>query len=227
MINQIDKHNQAILLRQSGVSIRSIAKKLIISSSTASLWCRHILLNEEQLQQLKSRPKDIERLRLLSKKRHLDKINRHQKIHQTARNNMKPMTDEEFFKAGLALYWAEGFKNISEGRIGFCNSDPRMITFMIAWFKKILNVPIEDFTLRAEFNIEHLARKDEIELYWSNLTKIPLSQFNKPYLQKSKVLRDYSKKGTYYGVLRIRIRKSLAQLVQIRGWIDGMSASIG
>lgn len=223
MRKKIEKYNQAVLLRKSGESIRAISKRLKISTSTASLWCRNIELSFEQKAILASKSANIELLRFHANKRHEDKINRNKEIFEKARLDIQKLNKDELFLAGIALYWAEGFKNLSEGRIGFCNSDPRMIKFIINWFKKVLKIPKSEFILRAEFNIEHLNRRSEIEDYWSKVTGIPKFQFNNPYLQKSKFLRDYSNRGAYYGVLRIRVRKSSALLVRLRGWIEGLS----
>lgn len=225
MIRKIDKYNKAKALRQAGYSIRFIASKLEISSSTASIWCRNVPLTPEQLTNLQAKSINTDLLKRLAFQKHLMKINRDQEIFNQASSEIKILTNKEFFISGLALYWAEGFKNLSEGRIGFCNSDPRMIVFMIEWFKKFFNVRNEEITLRAEFNIEHLNRQHTIESYWSKLTDIPLSQFNKPFLQKAKWQKNYLNRSNYFGTLRIRIRKSAAHLPRIRGWIEGLSRS--
>jgi len=227
MQRDLDKYNQSLILRESGKSIRAIAKLLKISSSTASIWCRNVQLTEIQKNHLNAKGQNAKLLRHYAAQRHLDKIQRHQIISEEAKTKLFLNSKDQLFIAGIALYWAEGFKNIDEGRIGFCNSDPKMIKFMINWFKKILKVSNSDFILRTEFNNAHKSRQEEIESYWSKTTKIPLSQFNSPYLQQSKHLRDYSKRGKYYGVLRIRVRKSSELLVKIRAWIEMLSKFSG
>lgn len=226
MPTKIKEYSQALDLRRSGVSIRSIAKKLKISTSTASIWCRNIQLTTDQKTKLSLKSVNIELLRTYAQKRHQDKLDRNQEGFDKAKSEIKKLNGNELFLTGLSLYWAEGFKNISEGRIGFCNSDPRMIKYMMYWFRNILKIPDSDFTLRAEFNIAHSERQKEIENYWSELTGIPLLQFNKPYFQKTILLRNYPNKNTYYGVLRIRIRKSSHLLAKFRGWIEGLSEII-
>lgn len=145
---------------------------------------------------------------------------------QEARSEIKSLSGRELFLTGLALYWAEGFKNEKEGKLGFCNSDPKMIKFMIRWFKIALKIKPEDFILRAEFNESHKDRTKEIENYWSKLTEIPLTQFNKSFYQHSVWKREYPNRNTYFGVLRIRVRKSSELLNKMRGWINGLSNSL-
>lgn len=224
MKRDLNKYNLARIMRLQGDSIRTISKSLRISSSSASIWCRDLELSEEQKIRLAQKGKSAELLRSFGKKRKEAKLENNREIFEQARESVKEIDKVSLFLTGLALYWAEGFKSQKEQRVGFCNSDPRMIKFIIRWFSNSLSIPLEDFTLRAEFNIDHQGRGEEIEDYWSNLTGIPRSQFNKPYLQKAKLLRDYPDKNNYYGVLRIRVRRSSQLLVKLRGWIEGLSS---
>ena len=100
-----------------------------------------------------------------------------------------------------------------------------MIKFIINWFEKALKVKREDFVLRAEFNSSHGDRTQEIQDYWSNLTGISSSQFNKPFYHHSIWLREYADRNKYFGVLRIRVRKSSELLTKMQGWIKGLSNS--
>lgn len=226
MIRKQKEYQQALILRKKGKSIRRIAKILSISPSTASKWCKQVKLTDFQKEKLKRGRVIIKHLRKLARQSHLKKISRVRKLFQEAKSEIKSLSDRELFLIGIALYWAEGFKNEKEGRLGFCNSDPRMIKFIIRWFKKALKVKTEDFVLRAEFNESHKERTQEIENYWSKLTRVPLMQFNKPFYQHSKWLREYPNRNTYFGVLRIRVRKSSELLNKMRGWISGLNHSI-
>lgn len=217
------KYQEARVLRTAGKSIRNIAKILHISSSTSSVWTQDIKLSQKQKDNLRKNGQTAEHLKAYSQKRHDDKVLKHQQILKRAAAEIENLSAKELFLTGLALYWAEGFKNIKEGRIGFCNADPRMILFIMQWFKKVFNLSNTDFTLRAEFNIEHQSREEEIKTYWSNLTGIPVAQFNSSYLQKSKMIKVYANRDSYFGVLRIRVKKSSEKVVEIRGWIQGLA----
>lgn len=223
MKRDIEKYEQARKLRQEGKSIRFISKTLKISSSSASIWSRDVELSNQQKINLASKGKSVKLLRSYARKRHEDKIINNKLLFDQSKDMVEKLRPDSLFLIGVALYWAEGFKSKKEPQVGFCNSDPKMVRFIIKWFEKSLKILREDFILRAEFNITHSVRKDEIEDYWSDLTGIPKSQFNKPYLQKVKKSRDYSNQGKYYGLLRIRVRKSSQLLVKLRGWIEGLS----
>jgi hypothetical protein len=225
MRKEVNKREQARELRQEGNSIRDIARKLQISTSSSSLWCRDVFLSDIQKIHLAKQGKSVEILKKYARIRHDTKVANDKALFDRSKQDIGTIKRQELFLIGLSLYWAEGFKSKSEKQVGFCNSDPRMIRFVIKWFKKSLMIKNEEFVLRVEFNQVHKTRKEEIENYWSKLTGISKSQFNKPYLQKSKWDRDYSGREKYYGLLRIRIRKSSQLLVQIRGWLEGLRSS--
>lgn len=224
MKRDLIKYAASQSMRNDGESIRSIAKQLHISSSTASLWCRNIVLSQQQREKLNSKAGNTILLRALAHQHHLEKVKNDYLLKKVSAKEIKPLTNNETFLIGIALYWAEGFKNQFEHRVGFCNSDSKMILFMINWFRNTLNIPDEDIILRVEFNSSHESRKNEIEKYWSDLTKIPLTQFNKPYLQKTQNAVYYGHRKKYYGLLRIRIRKSSKLLTKFHGWIEGLSS---
>lgn len=220
------EYEKTLTLRKTGKSIKKIAKLLGVSVSIVSIWSKEVELTEEQKEKLKRRKVRIRHLRKLAKQSHLEKISRVRKLLKDAKAEIKPLSEQELFLTGLALYWAEGFKSIKEGRLGFCNSDPRMIKFIIKWFEKALKINREDFILRTEFNETHKDRTEEIKHFWSKLTGISLNQFEKPFYHHSVWLRDYPNRKDYFGVLRVRVRKSSELLNKTRGWIDGISRAI-
>lgn len=219
------QYEEAIKLRKKGKSIKQIARLLSVSVGIVSLWCREVELTLEQKERLKRRKVRVRHLRQLAKKSHTDKLIRVKKLFNEARDRIPTLTGKELFLAGLALYWAEGFKSPKEARLGFCNSDPRMIKFMMKWFKKALKVNPKDFILRAEFNETHKNREGLIKSFWSQTANIPLSQFEKSFHHHSTWLRTYPNPDKYFGVLRIRVRKSSELLIKTKGWIDGLSTS--
>ena len=220
------EYEQTIALRKRGQSVKKIAKTLKISVSTASMWSREVQLTEKQKVKLKYRKARISHLRKLARKSHLEKIVRVEQLFKSAKSEIHPLNSQELFLIGLALYWAEGFKSVKEGRLGFCNSDPKMIKFIIKWFRKSLKIKSEDFTLRTEFNESHKDRTEEIKNFWSKVTGLPLEQFEKSFYHRSIWLREYPNRDKYFGVLRIRVRRSSELLNKMRGWINGLSHSL-
>jgi len=223
LVIKILKKKQARILRQGGESIRQIAKRLKVSPSSASMWCRDIELSQEQTSELKRRHIDPEygKRKDYHKKVRKERMDKEKKLYEQGIKEIGNISKRELFLTGIALYWAEGFKK--DSRVGFASMDPAMINFFIRWLKECFNYSNEDLKLAVTANISHKYRIHEIQNYWSKQTGIPVEDFNKPFFQNVKWILKYDKPEDYYGVLRIRVKKSIELLRKMRGWIDGLN----
>lgn len=213
---------EAIELRKAGKSIKFIAKKLNVSVGSVSVWCKNVVLTEDQLRTLEKNACDPNYgLRLQNSQ--MQRRKKEQKISDLlnlGENEIGKLTKRELFLVGIALYWAEGFKK--DTQVGFANSNPEMINLYLKWLYECCDVKKEDLIVRITVNISHKDRSKEIETYWSNATKIPMENFRKPFYQQFKWKKVYENPNEYYGVLRIKVRKSLDFLRKIHGWIKGL-----
>ncbi|RJQ28099.1 hypothetical protein C4577_00090 [Candidatus Parcubacteria bacterium] len=210
-------------LRAKGESIKSIAKKLRVSSSTASLWCRDIKLSQEQIKTLEQHSKDPNYGKRLaySLKQQAERSKKIQILKETGVKEIGNLSKRELFLVGVSLYWAEGFKKDSQA--GFASSDPNMINIFLKWLTDCLNYSTQDLSLRVTSNISHQYRIMDIQNYWSTITKISIKNFQKPFYQKVKWNKIYENPENYHGVLRVKVRKSTDLLRKIQGWIEGLS----
>ena len=221
---KIQEKIKAQELRRKGWSINEIAQKLSVSKSTTSVWCRDISLTPDQIKRLteKQTSKSYEgRLKGLEKIRQ----KRLQEITLLRKEGIKEvnkLNKKEFFIAGIAMYWSEGYTAPVNYEVGFTNSDPKMILFMLKWFKRCCKVDHNRFSLRVGINEIHKNRIKKVEKYWSQLTKIPLSQFNKTSLKKAKIQKVYKNYNEHYGTLRIKVRRGTKLRRKIDGWIEGL-----
>lgn len=135
------------------------------------------------------------------------------------------LNERELFLCGVVLYWAEGFKHKDESGLGLATSDPRMAKFYLGWLKKCLGINREQLILKVTANESHRYRIDEIERFWLKELKVSKDNFRKPFYQKTKWKRDYKDRGKYYGVIRIRVRRSLDILRRMRGWLEGIATA--
>lgn len=133
------------------------------------------------------------------------------------------LSKREMFLIGVALYWAEGFKHIDESSLGLATMDVNMAKFYVTWLKKCLGVESERLSFRVTANILYSNKIKEMEKYWSDSLGVNLDQFVKPFYQKSKQNRVYANSDKYFGVLRIRVRKSINILRKMRGWMAGLA----
>ena len=195
------------LRRQQGLSIKEIAKRIDVCKSSVSRWCRDIKLTPLQIKQLIEKEKSG-RLRgslkgaWVQKERRLKRI---QELREKANREIKQLTAKEFFLAGVALYWAEGHKK--QSRLGFANSDPKMILFFLKWLREVCKIPKSRLKCYVGINEIHNQRVEEVENYWSELTNIPKAQFTKVSLKKVKNKKQYANFKDHYGTFSIRVLK--------------------
>ena len=213
---------EARKLRKRGISVKKIAQFLKVSKSSASLWVRDIILTVEQLEDLtrsKLKGGELGRLRgaLIQKKRRLKLIEDSKTLGLEMLANL---SERELLIAGLALYWGEGRKK--NRRVGFCNSDPRMIKFYIHWLQSCFNVKLEDLRGYIGINGIHLERESIVKQYWSELTSIPLSQFRKTYFKKAANKKVYENFNEHYGTLSIEVVQPAPIYYKIMGLIEGL-----
>ncbi|TSC88015.1 MAG: Uncharacterized protein G01um10147_246 [Microgenomates group bacterium Gr01-1014_7] len=135
---------------------------------------------------------------------------------------LSSLTEREFLIAGLALYWGEGHKK-SRNRVGFCNSDPKMIKFLILWLVKYLGVKLADLRCRVGINVIHTKREQVVREYWSKIIGIPLSQFNSTSFKKVNNKKIYENFNEHYGTLDIGVVKPTPLYYRIMGLIEGLA----
>ncbi|MBI3614963.1 MAG: hypothetical protein HY211_00415 [Candidatus Omnitrophica bacterium] len=116
--------------------------------------------------------------------------------------------------AGLMLYWGEGAKQ--HHTVDLANTDPKVILVFLRFLREICGV--SESRLRAFLYIYEGQNVDHIRRYWSELTRIPESQFFKPYISRFRSGR-VRQKVLPNGVFHIRYSdKRLLQ--QILSWIE-------
>lgn len=214
--------SEAIELRKNGESIKDIAKKLGVSPGSVSVWCKDVRLTTSQIKELERRSIDPNYGRRLgnSIKQRAKKERKITTLLKEGIDEIGNLTKRELFLVGVALYWAEGFKK--DTQVGFANSNPGMINLYIKWLNECCGVKNEDLIMRVALNISHKNRIDDIQKYWSESTKIPLMNFRKPFFQKFKWKKTYENPDEYFGVLRVKVRRSTDFLRRILGWIEGL-----
>ena len=207
-------------LRREGKSIREIASSLKVSKGSVSLWCRDIVLSKEQVEiLLATENAGKTEGRIAAWEWHREEKRQRYKINHTiGYNSVETLSKHDLYLVGLALYWSEGSKK--DRRVLLTNSDPYMITLYMRWLKECFYIKPNQITCRVTINEQHSDRIKEIEQYWSNLTNTPLSQFTKTTKIKSKWVKQYDDRNSYYGVLAVHVQKSTDLSYRVTGAID-------
>jgi len=216
----LEKKIKAQNLREKGLSYTEIQKIINVPKSTLSSWCRDIFLNERQLNRLlENKLKGSERGRIIGAKKQQEK--RLEQIKQMlfdGKREVGILSKRDRFIAGISLYVAEGTKK--DKVCCFANSDPVLIKFMSNWFREFCKVPENKF--RGAIWLHEELDEKTAKKYWSNLAKIPLSQFHKTYIAENKIKSRKIRKNLHqYGVFSIRFSDAKIHR-KIMGWIAGV-----
>lgn len=210
-------------LRQKGLSLGQIFQDTDVPRTTIRTWIRDIILSKDQIEALKNRvQKALQKGRIRSQRIQKEKrLKNEKKLMESGINEIGQLSPRDFLIAGVSLYWAEGFKNKHEHRLGFCNSDPNMIKFYVHWLEKHLDISRNQFVARLTLNYLYKGKVNEMQNFWAETIGVSLSQFTKPFFQTSKWKKQYNT-SNYHGVLRIHVKESLDRLLKMKGWIEGL-----
>jgi len=160
---------QARQLRRTGLPLGEIAERLGVSKSSVSLWVRDVEFTPIP-RITRGRRRDPNALQ----RRKQDEIER---LVEEGRVRIGRLSEREFLVAGAALYAGEGAKR--DGAVKFANSDPQMIAFYWAWLRRFFAV--DETRLRVRLYLHQGLDLAASVAYWSALTGIPPSQFQKLY----------------------------------------------
>ena len=106
----------------------------------------------------------------------------------------------ELMKIGSLIYLCEGTRSKRQNRgdpeqIELVSSDPFIIKTFINFLRK--KIHIEESKLRGRLEIHSDTNEKQAKNYWSKITNIPISQFQKPIISKSKSVRRSLNKLKY------------------------------
>ena len=214
------KKIEALEMRLNGASYSMIKERVGVSKSTLSLWLRDMPLPEERIRELRDFSETrIERTRETKRRK---KEVRLENVRKIGKEKIGTLTERELFLAGLFLYWGEGAKT-KDSSVILSNTDPSMLIFFIKWlqtlgvFKECLKIRVN---LYSDMDIQRELK------YWSEILDIPLTQFRKPYIKKSKRADiTYTQKFTHGTCNVIYENRDVSELVlQSLGEIQSMFA---
>jgi hypothetical protein len=223
MVQKTVEKNKAIVLRKRGLSYREILVKVPVAKSTLSLWLRSVGLSKRQRQRLTE--KRLAAIRRGGIKVTAMRLERIEKVRQSALKEVSQYIDNSLWVVGTILYWAEGskMKPWRRGeRVSFSNMDPVMIGVFQKWLTICLKVPLGDIGHEIYIHRNSVRRLQKVRNYWSKVLKVPTSQFRIYFKNHNPSPHRHNLGNEYYGVMRIRVNRSSALNHRIGGWIEGL-----
>lgn len=208
---------KALNYRKQGYSYGMISERLGLSKSTLSDWLRQIdfVPNEEVLSRINLAWKKLKNLGFI---KHRTAVKIRNEIRRKSRKEIKSLSRKDLWYIGTILYLGEGNKSQEDVRLS--NSDPRVIKLFIYWLKIACGVKPEDIQAWVHIYPDNNAK--ETIRYWSKITKIPESQFQKTQVDRRIKKSKIKFKRLPYGTLHLRVRKGRNLFQKISGWIEGI-----
>jgi hypothetical protein len=196
-----EEREEARRLRRQGMSINKIAKKLGISLSSASTWCRDIPLTEEQEEALRFSNERYE-AQAKGAKANVE-IHREKRRLYQAEGRQKAREGDALHLAGCMLYWAEGAKSRHE--LLFVNSDADMLVIFIKFLRESMNIPDEKLKLRINCYLNNGLTQYEIEQYWLDILAVPREQLRQTIINDQPKSSQQKGRKLRYGVCVIAV----------------------
>lgn len=174
--------DEVIRSRKKGISYGTLSKKFNIAKSTLHYWLSKIEYPKENI--LISRKNWIKKIQPMGAlANHNKRVQRLDVLDKLTKNEVSNNTHlKEVKKALLAImYWAEGAKGRGD-IISFANTDPQMIKLFITLLRESYILDENKFRVRIHLHYYHNELK--VKEFWSNLLKVPITQFGKIYRKK-------------------------------------------
>lgn len=212
-------------MREDGNSLGDISKKLHITKSTLSFWCKDMTLKESAIMKIKTkgRAKSVRGLLRYSESKRKERMTRNILQKQEGASHLGVLSDRDILMVGLGLYWGEGYK-YENGEFGFTNSNPYMIRFYFKWLK-LWNVEKNSLIFRLTLNEFFRKEEEKIISFWINFLDIKKEQFSKTtFIQTNLKKASLKNKEKYKGILRVKVRRGTYLRNKILGAIEHLSA---
>lgn len=212
---KIEQKIYARELRKKGKSLNEIISATGYSKGSVSVWVRDIELTKNQRKRISEKGRTFESIERRRMKRLYNESVKRKKVIDIAKKDFAKISKEELKMIGIVLYMGEGTKT-KIGTASLTNSDEKIIKITMRFFREICMV--EEKKFRAYIHTFEKANVTLIEKYWSNITKIPRSQFYKTYIKQS-ISTQNKRKTLPMGTIEISVNDTKLYLT-IMGWIE-------
>lgn len=156
-------------LRAQAWTLKDIANELGVAKASVSVWVRDV--------DFVPRPRNRGHPAGPFHPMRLKKEAEIERCQQEAIELIGDVSERDRLMYALALYAGEGAKG--DDKIVFANSDPDLIRVFLSWFRHQFEP--DESRLRMRLYLHEDLDLDRALEFWSELTRIPISQFQKPY----------------------------------------------
>ena len=190
--------DRAIQLRKNGHSLSEIAKRLNIGKSTASIWLKNVSLSSISQKKINNKivigRQKATRNISKAKETEIDSLKA-----EILNNLIKIRLTKDIKRLLCAVFLEIEDKMDNRNFILLNSSDPVKVSTFLKLFRASFS--IDENKLRALVHIHSYHIDKDIKKYWSRITRIPLSRFNRS--QRKSITKRRRREG-YMGSISIR-----------------------
>lgn len=202
MLSKHKEKQEAIILRQSGLSIGNIAKRLKVSKSSVSIWVRDVALTDEMNKKNKHYQSlaAIAALRKASLQMAIDARAIRLEYQEIGREMAKNLGRDYAF--GVALYFGEGSKN--KNACILVNTDIELIDFFVQFLKKFFLIKNGDIRMKLVHYDNGELTLDEVTEHWIHKLNISGCKVGKATIKVGEPLKNKHP----YGLCTIAVHRT-------------------
>ena len=211
-------------LRLQGESLKVIARRVGVATSTVSVWVRDLEVPEHlRRQAAHARRINDKRWERAAARREAERV----AVKSDAASAVGDLSERDLWLIGVTLYWAEGAKDKPwdrRERLTIINSDASVLRVFARWLDNA-GVPSEDRTYRI--SIHETGDLDGAHLFWSRELGVPLGRFSRPTIKRHSpktVRRNVNE--DYHGCLAIGVKRSRVLYQRVDGAWRGIAAAV-
>lgn len=211
-----DKQREAVRLRESGQSVKAIARELGVAVSSVSRWVRGVALTDQQSEALRLRnPNSLAGTQALQR----NARERWERYREEGRELARQ--GDWAFLSGAFLYWGEGYKR-TRNQISLSNADAAMVSYFVGWLGYAGVAPEEiRLTIQCYPDIRGV---EEIEAYWIATTGLERSNLTKTIVNAISGYGSGKRCGSLeYGTCQVRVGRTdvLQRIYGALEWAGG------
>jgi hypothetical protein len=179
----LEREEAERLRRQDGLSIKTIAARLGVSTSSVSRWVAHIELTPVQRRALEQASRhSAGRLRGADLRR---QAARKRRLEAQAHGRALARSGDPLHQRGCMLYWAEGSKlrNVA----ALTNADPDLLAVFVAFVRGCYDVSVPALVLSVNCHLGNGLSLADIERWWLTRLGLPSSALRAPTVNKPSI----------------------------------------
>lgn len=205
-------------LRQQGVSVIEISRRLGVSKGSVSVWTRDIQLTPQQIERLKENQRKSTGSINGARTNRERAMQARQSYQEQGR--LRARDKNWLHTAGCMLYWSEGAKG--KNRLYFVNSDPDMLLMWMRFLREEFKVMTDQIALYIQCHATDPVEVSRIEQYWVKLLGVDNSCLRKTHIKKG---AEFRKSTLENGVCGVLVLKSTSLVQHVYGAIQEYTGS--